>query len=478
LPQSDAILLVTDINQQITRSLIDFVNTTKLTNKPIYLVITKCDTKTQKEIESVKDYIKENIKLPLENIVCVSALKNQLEKLYKLFNLIQNGKNDIVSRVLDTRIKNIASSISDYVNNLIEHASQNTDVEKQFDEQQRKLEKISANIDRLIRDSESKIEEKSEECVQKFKNTISTRLDEIVQTQGQECDEAVYSTVNTLASLSLANYKKDIQSIIINLARDRQRSIDAVPLQSLESLDMTELTFNPFTYNMQLSQMGHEKDKMIGGIVKVGLAVAAVATVAAVAAPAAAAGGAAAGGEAAGGVAASGAAASGATEGVVTAGTVADLALDAHQSYNIQKMAKYQAMMEKTQKYASSIEEQTEKIEGYNNKIGSYTPQQKGIIETGVSWITEHFEGKPQRRRAVNNYVEGTLMPEFENGMENFRGRLVRMISDLVHQEAQTNTLQMEEALRNMKEKQEKEKESYKQEISKLKEYKSFLNII
>ena len=43
LPQSDGILLITDVNQQITRSLTDFIETMKLSMKPIYLVITKYD---------------------------------------------------------------------------------------------------------------------------------------------------------------------------------------------------------------------------------------------------------------------------------------------------------------------------------------------------------------------------------------------------------------------------------------------------
>ncbi len=73
LPQADAIFLVADVNQQITRSLIDFVNNTKLVERPMYLILTKCDTKTANEVKAVKEYIKRNINLPVENIICVSA---------------------------------------------------------------------------------------------------------------------------------------------------------------------------------------------------------------------------------------------------------------------------------------------------------------------------------------------------------------------------------------------------------------------
>ena len=73
LPQSDGILLITDVNQQITRSLTDFIETMKLSMKPIYLVITKCDTKSKTDLESAKKYISENCNIPLKQITCVSS---------------------------------------------------------------------------------------------------------------------------------------------------------------------------------------------------------------------------------------------------------------------------------------------------------------------------------------------------------------------------------------------------------------------
>lgn len=68
LPKADAIFLVTDINQQITRSLTDFIETMKLSMRPIYLILTKSDTKAPQDIESAKKYISENCLISLTNI--------------------------------------------------------------------------------------------------------------------------------------------------------------------------------------------------------------------------------------------------------------------------------------------------------------------------------------------------------------------------------------------------------------------------
>jgi hypothetical protein len=92
LPNADAILLCIDINQQITNSLIEFIKSAKLTERPIYLVVTKTDSKTQNEVEQAVEYIQKNIELPLDNIVCISALNNQLDDFYKLIGDIQQKK--------------------------------------------------------------------------------------------------------------------------------------------------------------------------------------------------------------------------------------------------------------------------------------------------------------------------------------------------------------------------------------------------
>ena len=108
LPNADALLLFIDINQQITNSLLDFIKTNSLTHFPLYLVITKTDTKASSEIDKVKSYISKNINLPLENIVSISSVKNDLEDFFVLMKKIQNNKNQIIDKVLNFRLENFS----------------------------------------------------------------------------------------------------------------------------------------------------------------------------------------------------------------------------------------------------------------------------------------------------------------------------------------------------------------------------------
>ncbi len=108
LPNADAIFLFTDVNQQITNSLLGFINTNNLVHLPLYIVITKTDTKTKKELEDVKQYISKNINLSIDNIISISSEKNDLDEFYQLMSKIQDNKKNIINKALDYRVGKIA----------------------------------------------------------------------------------------------------------------------------------------------------------------------------------------------------------------------------------------------------------------------------------------------------------------------------------------------------------------------------------
>jgi small GTP-binding protein len=469
LPYADAILLVVDINQQVTKSLIDFVENSKITNNPIYLIITKTDTKTSEEVKEAKKYVEGNIKLPLENIVCVSAEKGDLSELYMLLGKIQAQKNTIVTRSLESKIKGIADSVNEYVTKLIESSSSNSESDSTIKDQERILERTKSNIDRLIRDASSKINEIGEDSVSLFKKSAFEQLDSIVVSSGRDCDNAVYSAVNQLATLTLSNYKRDVQAALIKLARERQHSLDAVPLQMLESLDMSSVTMNPFTYNLHLSEVGHERDQLFGTIVKGAAVVALIAATAGAAAPAAAGAGA--------------VAETGVTLGTATA--VGDVALDAYQAQKLAKQAQQMSRMTELCNKINHYQQLGNKALATVNKADQSVPllpttggvpSQQGFINTSVSWVTEQWEGKPQRRKAVSNYVESSLIPEYRSAMMRVCSNLTTLIKDLIEDEAENSSNQIKTALEEMKKKRETEKSVYEAEMLKLKEYKSMLN--
>ena len=180
LPQSDGILLITDVNQQITRSLTDFIETMKLSMKPIYLVITKCDTKSQADLESAKKYISDNCNILLKQITCVSSKNDELSELYHLFSEIEKEKSSIIKQVDEKRIKDIIENLLCRIDELLQVPSDDKELDMAIRKQEHELNVLNRDIDRLVSGVESDIQEKEREITRKFEDIVSGRLDSLV----------------------------------------------------------------------------------------------------------------------------------------------------------------------------------------------------------------------------------------------------------------------------------------------------------
>lgn len=473
LPNADAILLLTDVNQQITRSLMDFIGSSKLANKPIYLIVTKCDTKTQNEVENAISYIKKNIDFTFERIVPVSVVTGQMSQFDELINNIQNNKNAIVEKSINERIKNVAKEMSLVVSDLLKQGNSTSDIDAAIQEEEKKLKKINHNIDSLISEAEDRVEDRVKHALSQFSKTIFSQVDDIIKTQGRDCSDSVNSVVNSTAVMLMQNFQKDVMSDILSLARMRQNGMEEVPMGVLETVNMTENAFNGFSSGVDLSNVGHKFDKKIGYGVIGALTVAAVVVTAGAAA-------------AAGGAAAAGTATSTAVEGTIATGTViaadaaTDVAATAYTANKINKLSKMAKVAEKAKvakQYIDDFNENIDTVKQYDQSLGQKSGMNRGIIETSVGWVTEFF-AKPARQRAVNNYIDGTLIPEFRLQIQSVSSNLLREITFLLRQEAANSCGNIRANLQSLKSALNEKKEEYAQKIKTYKQYIIQLNEI
>lgn len=279
LPKADGIMLVTDINQQITRSLTDFIETMKLSKRPIYLILSKSDTKSESEIEAAKKYISDNCQIPLKQIAVVSASTGSLDELYSLLDSIQKDKKDILKKVDSQRIKNIIDVMTNHIDELMKASNSDKDLEEAIRRCQYELDKISRNIDRLIDSMSDDIEEEGRTLSRKFEDTIFSKLNGLVTGKSNNFDAEAISLINNTATLLLNEYRNNIKTILREKANRQKGSENEVTLSSLEEIDMSTIQMTELSYNLDLNSMGHEYDGWIKNGV---IAVAAVATVAAV----------------------------------------------------------------------------------------------------------------------------------------------------------------------------------------------------
>ena len=472
LPQADAILLVSDINQQITRSITDFIKTMSLAKRQIFLVLTKSDTKSASDLIAAKEYISKNTEIPLAQVACVSAIKNDMSELYDLFDSIQKSKGDILQKVNEQRLSNIAKEMLGRIDRLMSASSSDKETDEAIHEQQHSLDKLNRNIDRLISDLRSDINDIETSISREFEDKVFDSLDTIVAGNSNDFDSEAISTINSLSSLLFSDYKVQVQRRLREKAESRSQSDDAVNLRSISELDMSSYAINGLSYNLNLNTIGHERDGAISNGLKVAAAVAAVATAGCALAGAA------------GGVATAGAATGAASSAGVTAGAAAssasalgaaDLVLDAGTIlYARSKLSK----MERMAKFAGQASERLTKINDADQKFGEQMGASKGMVESLVGFVTENMCSKPQRRRAIINYIDGTLAPQFKSELSQISNALTQAISDILHQEASTSAEQMVSALNELKSARTAKEAEFKERMAKLKDYKRELSIL
>lgn len=462
LPSADAILLVVDINQQVTRSLTDFIDMIKLSKRPVYIVLTKSDTVYVSEIEAAKQYIADNCKMPVQQVVVVSAANDNISELYALLETIQKSKNEILAKVDGQRIKDLAQILVNRVDEMLTASSSDENLDMEIRRQQLDLDKIKRNINKLIDSMASDICEDGTNISRRFEDSMYEKLGALVAGGSANVDNDALSVINNTASLLLSEYKNNIMGILKSKVQSAQGSESEIPVDSLMSIDLSEIQISGLNYNLDLNSMGHEYD----GMIKTGvIAVAAVATVAAAVATAGAAG--TAGAAAAGTVGTAGAAGTVAT--TVAASKAVDIVDTATDVGSIIYTRKMMKRIAKTEEFAGKAVDKYNKIE---------KADKKGILSSMVGFSTERLLSKPQRVRAVRNYVDGTLAPEFKSQMENLSQSVVNMVRGSLQNDASEMIAQKTAMLNELKEQSSEHKAEFARRKETLKQYKEKLSTI
>ncbi len=440
LPQADAILLVTDINQQLTRSITDFVKTMALAKRPIFLVITKCDTKSAEDLETVRKYIGDNVQLPIQQIICVSAMNNDLNELYDLFKKIQEEKTEIIKIVDEARMKSAIKNLLKHINELLNSSSSDEDLEDALHEQESELKRLYRNIDYLIEDVSENVEEIGIKTVRQFEDIISEKLEKIISDSADFDAEAI-SVINNTASLLLDEYKSNILAAFIRKANERQGKDEAVSLQSLENIDLSSLSINGLNYNINLNILGHQYDKAIATAFKIAIAATTVAL----------------------------------GEGGIAADKILDASDMVTDVMNMHSNRKTENRVERVKSFVGKTSDKMSSIDEYNQKAGQQMGTNKGIVESIVGLVTDRTMGKPQRKRAIHNYMDETLMPSFKGKMKRINDSVISSVNKLLHQEAADAIAQKKDMLEQLRKEYQEKKNEYEQHISQLRDYRNYL---
>lgn len=453
IPKADGIILTVDINQQITKSLTDFIETIKLSNSPIFLVLTKSDTKSDSDIITAKKYISENCQIPLEQVAVVSASTNYLNELYSLLNNIQKDKNEIIKKVDEQRLKNIVKFLSEHIKELMKATSSEKELDEAIKQSQCELNRIKENIDRLISSTIYDIDIITDAISRKFENILYSRLSAIINGKSSNIDMETISAINTTSSLLMNEYRNNINALLNEKAKCQRDFENEVSLSFFEYMDLSSLQMSNLTYNLNLNEMGHQYDN----IIKKGIIAAVAVTTVAVGAGAASAGTA----SVAGAISTTGTV----TKAIDIADTISDIGSIIYHYNNKRKIE----MTSKALVLAGNSKDEYTKIENKN---------QDGLLELFISTATDKLISKPQRVRAIREYIEHSLSPEFRNGLNHISQSIITFIHNNLKEEASIVINQKNELLNILKSEINDKKELFKQRTKQLHEFQNILSSI
>lgn len=445
LPRVDAILLTVDANQAVTRSLVEFVKSMRLAEKPIYLILNKIDTKSPSELQDLKRGIARDVDLPIDSLVCASAYANNISELQQLLSKIQAEKTQIIAKVDALRTKELIGELRSFIAEILRSSSSPKELKEAVRAQERELERLQSNIRLLMERVEEKLSDKVDETQSTLRTQLWSSLNGILSKKGISYNQEIDEEVVRVKTILLQNFTRQVSTTICEVNAS-SRDIH-VQLPSAETIDLSQLGDQANVIQMEdFDSVGHGNDKTFGWIAK-GLAIAAgVASVAATGGLSALVG------------------ATGAAGVALEAGEAAVMATTAV------KTTKMMRMMNVMSKAGSFIQ----KGHQISSVVSSAAEKERGFIEGLVGKATEFFS-KPRREAAVENFLDAQILPNFEADLRNYLSESLRLIAERMNAEAATLVGEKREALSQLQAQQEQEQAKYEAEIKAMKEKDQYL---
>lgn len=443
LPEADGILIVMDINAQLSRTTVDFVNTISLSGRPIFLILTKCDTKTTSQVDETISYIKESHQLPFKNIIRTASTSGDLDEMYSLLDAIQKDKYQILEKVYRKRIENAVAEMISRIDILLESSHDDKSIMEEISRQRLELSTITSRVDKVFHNVEDDINLSKQNACRQFEDSVFGKLDMLVAGKSSNFDSEAMSIINNSSTLSLNNFKEKAKSIIYEAIKNVES--DKVAISGLAEINLSDYSIEGISYNLNLNEVGHEHDKKIAVGLKIAAAVGVVAATAGT-----------------GGVAAGGAAASNFVD---VADTVSDVGSIISNSSSVKQI---QGIVNSAQNEFDNIDE-TQK--GIGQRFGTDT----GIVESLVGFVTDNTMGKPQRRRVIHEYMNDILLPSFKSELNRISSDLLSRIKQSITADVAFSTKEITDSLEALLQSHKEEKKTFEERLSKYREVRTEL---
>lgn len=428
LPEADAILMTVDCNQQITKSLLRFIEESNLAGRKVYLIVTKCDTKPASDRESIKRYIADNSKLPMEHIVCVSAQQDDLAEFYALIKQLSQSKREILAAAIRGRLESLKEELKKEVNETLKLPNTAEELKEKRAELERQEEEIEREIKHLISSVRCSIDDVSDEVVRSYQDLLFRRLDALINQRADNMTAEANTIIQSASLKVMTDYRRKIVQEVSKQTAKASSFIQS----AVNRLDLSGLEAPEQSMNIDLDSIGHEHDKMIAGGLQLAAAAATFGAFRALGAIGKA------------------------------AGTVGKAAGTANE---LSKSGRVMQFVQKGARVATS----TGIIDS------QMIPKVKGFVEGIVSTFTDRM-AKPKRLRATHDFIELQLAPVFAEQMQQNGRIILDLLQAEIAEEAKGVSAERKARIADLTNDIDSKNGEYQQKMDRLKAYNTILN--
>ena len=456
LPEADAILMTVDCNQQITKSLLRFIEESNLAGRKVYLIVTKCDTKPASDRESIKRYIADNSKLPMEHIVCVSAQQDDLAEFYALIKQLSQSKREILAAAIHGRLESLKEELKKEVNETLKLPNTAEELKEKRAELERQEEEIGREIKHLISSVRCSVDDVSDEVVRSYQDLLFRRLDALINQRADNMTAEANTIIQSASLKVMTDYRRKIVQEVSKQTAKASSFIQS----AVNRLDLSGLEAPEQSMNIDLDSIGHEHDKMIAGGLQLAAAAATFGAFRALGAV----------GKAAGTVSkAAGTVSKAASTAGKAAGTVGKAAGAVGKAAGTaNELSKSGQVMQFVQKGAQ-VATSTGIIDS------QMIPKVKGFVEGIVSTFTDRM-AKPKRLRATHDFIELQLAPVFAEQMQQNGRIILDLLQAEIAEEAKGVSAERKARIADLTNDIDAKSGEYQQKMDRLNAYNTILN--
>lgn len=414
LPQADAVIMSVDVNKQFTSVNREFVNSCKLANREVFVMLTMCDSKTDSAVADTVNLINKQENIPLENIICISAAANKLDEFYKLLNRIESNKRVYIEKASLGRMNVCAKQLLSVVNEMLNAGRDDSELTKKIKLLEIEKSRVSTYLDGMVMDIKGDISLKEKDCIRIFGDTVFDKLDELIAGSSTDIDGEAKTYINGTAKLLLGDFKINVSNILHDYSMRKIAKQDDIE-NSVGNIDVMKYSIEGLSYDIDLKNAGHEYDSAIVKTIKYGSKAAKMLLTA----------GASAGGDVA--------------ETVVEEGaeTVAEDLLE--------------------DKAGDMLV----------NALGNET-----LLNVAVAFMTEQTMAKPQRRRVIHEYLDDQVIPQFKEKLLEVKNAIVDDVRLNILESAKSNIENRNAMLKQMQDEYKEKHEAYLSKMKSLNKYK------